>query len=894
MEPPPKRPRLQNADLTNENRSRIQASPNVRPPTLPSRFDGQGVQNTGDLNVGRDLQILNYEITQKTVEEREKEEKDKALKTIRKHRQAVLKCLRFSQMDVRFMSIKKAHGKTCQWFLNDPDYIQWLNRDGTHKHEHKSLLWIKGKPGAGKSTLMKLLLHETRQARPGDTIVSFFFNARGNDMEKSTVGLYQSLLVQLLEKDPSLHNILDNYPKQKNWSIELLKVLFEDVVKRSHKTLICFIDALDECHEQEIRDMILFLSELMDARDNFYTCFASRHYPNISVKNGCSAVLENKAEHDKDIAKYLKSALQIGGGELAEQILSEIKHKASGVFMWVVLVVSILNRECDKGHKHALRRRLRQIPGDLDTLFHEILTRDTENERGLLLCIQWVLFAAHPLSPRQLYYGILAGLEPENLADPDTVTDYITDDDISKFLLDMSKGLAESTRSESPTVQFIHESVRDFLLDGKGLEAIWPGIRTNLTGKSHEALKLACHAFMTCMPVSKMLLEPRFLYSIDGRLPFLGYANQWILYHANKAAKNKYAQTEFLNTFPLADWMTIRNLFNRTYPPRYSSSVTLSYVLASRNLDALISSYKTDCSCFHVRGEKYGIPLFAAIASGSLDACRAIMEREITTRVPSQNAMDLYLSNSPTETCLAFFQDHNFQLAEHRDIIFCLAKAGDSQLLRIFCATQSFDINALDRSGKTPLLYAVERGHFEVVKVLAEQGANLDLMSSPTTDTPLLIAIVERHRSMARLLIEKGANINAKDSFGRTPLYLSASGGLFEEAGLLFNKGAEVDAKDDVGRTPCSLASYEGHIHMVKLLIDKGADVSARDRSGWTPCFFASYMGHIEVVRLLLDHGADVNAVDEAGQSALNLAKSFGHNRVADLLVERGAVSWGR
>lgn len=384
-------------------------------------------------------------------------------------------------------------------------------------------------------------------------------------------------------------------------------------------------------------------------------------------------MLENKAEHDKDIAKYLKSARQIGSGELAEQIRSEIKDKASGVFMWVVLVVSILNRECDKGHKHAFRRRLPQVPGDLNTLFREILTRDTENERGLLICIQWVQFAAHPLSPRQLYYRILAGLEPENLADPDTVTDHITDDDISKFLLDMSKGLAESTRSESPTVQFIHESVRDFLLDGRGLDAIWPGIRTNLTGKSHEALKLACNAFMTCMPASKMLLEPRFLYSIDGRIPFLGYANQWILYHANKAAKHSHTQTDFLDTFPLADWLTIRNLFNTTYPPRYSPAVSLSYVLASRNHDALISSQNTDRSCFDVGGERYGTPLFAAIANESIEACRAIMEKEISSRVPNRNLSHLDLSKFPNDICLEFF-NYNFLFTEYRDIIFYLAR----------------------------------------------------------------------------------------------------------------------------------------------------------------------------------------------------------------------------
>lgn len=890
MEPSPKRPRFQTTNLSIETRSHIQPFPDARFSAPPNHFDGQGVQNTGRLSVGRDLQVHNYGLIQKSQEEKDAEDRKTAQEELRKHRLAVLDSLRLNQMDIRYMSIKKAHRETCQWFLSDPDYIHWLRRDGTHDHRSKSLLWIKGKPGAGKSTLMKLLLHETRRARPDDTILSFFFNARGNDMEKSTLGLYQSLLVQLLETNSDLYSILDNCSRRENWSIELLKKLLEDAVEHSQRTIICFIDALDECQEQEVRDMVLFLSELNDTRDDFYTCFASRHYPNISVKNGRSATLENKVEHDKDIAKYLKSALQIGSGELAEQIRTEIQVKASGVFMWVVLVVSILNRDCDKGQKHAFRRRLHQIPGDLDTLFHEILTRDTENESGLLLCIQWLLFAAHPLEPRQLYYGIMSGLEPENLADCDIVADHITDDDVSKFLLDMSKGLAESTRSQSPTVQFIHESVRDFLLGGKGLDAIWPGIGTNFVGKSHEALKQACYAFMTCMPVGKMLREPRFLYSKDGRPPFLRYANRWILYHADQAARNSYKQREFLDAFPLSGWLTIRNLYNGTFPTRYTPGVSLSYVLASRNLDALIRTYKIDRSCFEVEDGQYGTPLIAAIANQSLEACRTIMEMEISARVPNRNILDLNLSKFPSNSCLEFFNS-KFKFTEHRYMMISLARAGDPQLLKVFFATQSFNINTLDWLGRTALFHAAEQGHLEVVELLAEKGAKLDPVSCFTADTPLTAAMDGRHWGVAKFLIERGVIINTKNSWGRTPLSSAALGGSVEIVGRLIEKGAEVDAKDYVGRTPCSLTSQEGHIDVVQLLVEKGADVSIRDDNGWTPCFFASRSGHIEVVRVLLDHGADVNAVNSVGQSALNLAKTFRHTRVTGLLVKRGAVS---
>ena len=55
---------------------------------------------------------------------------------------------------------------------------------------------------------------------------------------------------------------------------------------------------------------------------------------------------------------YIDSSLRIGHSKLAEQIRVELQEKASGVFMWVVLVVDISNKKHDGGHMHELRQRL--------------------------------------------------------------------------------------------------------------------------------------------------------------------------------------------------------------------------------------------------------------------------------------------------------------------------------------------------------------------------------------------------------------------------------------------------------------------------------------------------------------------------------------------------------
>jgi hypothetical protein len=108
------------------------------------------------------------------------------------HKWMLLDSLKFDQIDARQMTVKNAHAKTCRWLLNKPEYFDWL--DNNKLGEHYGLLWMKGKPGTGKSIIIKFALTNARKMMKDRIIMSFFFNARGEDLEKSTVGL--SLIVR--------------------------------------------------------------------------------------------------------------------------------------------------------------------------------------------------------------------------------------------------------------------------------------------------------------------------------------------------------------------------------------------------------------------------------------------------------------------------------------------------------------------------------------------------------------------------------------------------------------------------------------------------------------------------------------------------------------------------
>jgi hypothetical protein len=148
----------------------------------------------------------------------------------------------------------------------------------------------------------------------------------------------------------------------------------------------------------------------------------------------------------------------------------------------------------------------------------------------------------------------------------------------------------------------------------------------------------------------------------------------------------------------------------------------------------------------------------------------------------------------------------------------------------------SISADSKDSAAQTPLLYAVERGHEAVVKLLLEKGAQLE--PKGYAQAPLLLAAKNGREAVVKLLLEKGAQLDSKDNYGRTPLSLAAEIGREAVVKLLLEKGAQLESKDNDGRTPLSYAAEKGHEAVVKLLLEKVAELETKDKNyGQTPLF---------------------------------------------------------
>lgn len=600
--------------------------------------------------------------------------------------QSYLGALMFPQMNARVQSIKKAHDKTCMWLLEQPEYRNWLDPDKIP--EHHGFLWIKGKPGVGKSTMMKYALARAREEMSDTTVISFFFNARGEALERSALGMYRSLLFQLLTATPQVQNQSDillastkqRYSNCYQWHNEELKDILTSIIRSlgRHHRLCCFIDALDECNEDEARDMLDFLEELgrvaVASGTRLNICLSSRHYPHIGMQKGIRLTMEDQPGHQQDIERYVHSQLKAGRGKRVDGIKAEILSRASGMFLWVVLVVQTLNKAYDHGQMHTLRKCLEQVPNELDDLFTDILTRDNESKAELVLCLQWILYAQRPLKRAELYFAIRSGIEPTELAQWNR--DEITEEDMERFILSCSKGLVETTRSKDRTVRFIHESVRDYLLRG-GLAKLFAASDlgdNNVPGLSHERLKQCCYNYINNVDISqhvplkvplprtssKEVKNVRELAS--AKFPFLEYAVHNMFHHADIAESHGVSQKHFLegcfvddsSSSVLRTWITLDDLFGRHEIRLQTLEASLLYILGEKDPSNLIQIQleREDPNNINtITGERYGTPIDAALFNGNEKARRVLLDSSNNANVSKERreAAIQYLLKSQSE-----------------------------------------------------------------------------------------------------------------------------------------------------------------------------------------------------------------------------------------------------
>ncbi|KAH8745854.1 hypothetical protein BGZ57DRAFT_213519 [Hyaloscypha finlandica] len=318
--------------------------------------------------------------------------------------QAHIHCI---EMESRSKSVSEAYDETFQWIFSPSSAADQKWSNFVHFLEgNQGLYWITGKPGSGKSTLMKLIKNDQRTAEHLSTWAGdkklylsgfYFWCSDGNEIQMTLEGLLRTLIHQALQNFPHLVPLL--FPKRLEtfvvfgnqvawedpWTLSELLCAFKLFIRETTKTnkIFLLIDGLDEFngnYSQQVK-LIEFIQSLLSS--DVKLCVSSRPWNVFEDTFNTRPSLRLEDLTYKDIERYCSLnlsnnlgfvALQRGDPNVASDLIENVSTKASGVFLWVILVIqSLLEGLTDGERLSDLQRRLDSLPADLETLFWKIL-----------------------------------------------------------------------------------------------------------------------------------------------------------------------------------------------------------------------------------------------------------------------------------------------------------------------------------------------------------------------------------------------------------------------------------------------------------------------------------------------------------------------------------------
>ena len=164
----------------------------------------------------------------------------------------------------------------------------------------------------------------------------------------------------------------------------------------------------------------------------------------------------------------------------------------------------------------------------------------------------------------------------------------------------------------------------------------------------------------------------------------------------------------------------------------------------------------------------------------------------------------------------------------------------------------------------TPLIIAAGDGKLDFVKVLLRYEANIEARGTIKIDgkviegcTALWIAASNGHFDVVRLLIEQNAEVDGRTSSNSTPLRSAAFDGRLDIVSYLVESGADVNARNFYSNTPLIVTCCKGHQDVASYLVKHGANVNLQDNKGNSCLHYASKQGRVLLVCELLALGAN-------------------------------------
>ncbi|KAF4540581.1 Sex-determining protein fem-1 [Lasiodiplodia theobromae] len=666
--------------------------------------------------------------------------------------------------------------------------------------------------------------------------------------------------------------------------------------KMRGRRLWVFVDAVDEVGDEEaVSDLLDFFAKLA-AVPAVGVCVSAKEDVGKKVFGRCGDDndLQVRVEdfNADDIADYVRSELAFTLNHFNERDLEAvsqvIEKRSRNVFLWAILAVDMIQRDCRGRTRKQIREAVERLPFNLDEIYLErILNIPAEDREPCLRLFQWVCFATRPLTLRELRVALVLRPETKSLADVYAAPDYIASDaDIADVLHHLSRGLLHVPAFDvhsAPIAAPVHASAKDFLVSRNGLDIL-------AAGKASTPTRTTTDLFLSRRLLHFLSFPEYHDTSRDpATLPLASYATySWHL-HAESAEHHGANQADLLDllhaapTFPRWWWCHATILSSPSFshpnqPPLDVMDDRLAELLYIQHRRADLTIFDLAAAC--------------GLCSTIGAALTAIAE-----------------TLSPTSSTSGGLDDVGGASSE-RTLLHWAAFSGNEAMVDFFLRRPDVRTAAVDRRGQTALHIAVIQGHARIVRTLVA-AMPPDVIDRRDEDgrAALHYATLLQDKAVIEALLDSSscgnrADVNVRDASGATPLFAPCKAGdadvvarFLELGGPAVNVNIRTDDDKNPTRkqTVLHAAVSRRRRAVVRLLVRSrpDLDVNARDGAGDGALALAVRMEDVSMAAVLLERrDLDVNARRQGGDGAscygpLLAAVSTGNEALVRELLKR-------
>ncbi|KAI0041189.1 hypothetical protein FA95DRAFT_1683378 [Auriscalpium vulgare] len=741
-----------------------------------------------------------------------------------------------------------------RWLLNRSEFANWEKGPVSSS----GMLWLRGKAGAGKTILSSIVVNSLsaqRQLVEGKTVAYFY--CQFDDPQKRSdprivIGtLLHQVISQLPADDrymPALGSSDDTSP-----DLDALRDALSSISRQTNSVYL-IVDSLDEFDDSSRWKLVQALKRLSHDAKVFVTSrdlLPSQYQDDTLALLRDVPVIPADPEHVAgDIIDFVERnvrfieedglnssddpepPLKVASLPLRDEIRKVLLDRADGMFLYVRLQILHLRRQ---GTEHELRDALLSLPSGISATFiralKDIEALPPQRRERVRRLFRWL--ACSPQPP--IFRDILDAVVLDDMDDSWDKSKCITrpssllEDcgNLVKTELAGYSNQSEAFRLLQATIQFVHSSVKEFLVSRPSSpeEAPLPAYHYFPLSEARLPLVLTGFKYYDVADPDQSTLGNGLMYDAwEVQLRLAGEHGQHLVSAFRQFLEPGSSIRKKWKDYDWSESTWIWNDYNLYHlqRPKFNNSLPLHHIAIALHLPHIVPEL--------VKRNSH------------------TMESIVTADLEDINKPNCYGHTALQVACAAF---PNYD--------------DDDRVLR-FLLEEGADVAAVDRRGQTALLVAASNISLISLQFLLDHRS--DVHATDNEGRTALHFVADRWDSAAvEIAVPKmmrcGADVNARDHRGRTPLLAACDyhpllhpERRLRTARVLFEHGASGSVVDAAGKTALHILA-EAH---------RTVDIKwFPDRDAWWPVME-------KLLQMLLAHGVDPYVADSRGRRAADYA----------------------